>query len=54
MGLRLPEFDANNLTDGENQVVDIAVEGKEPIEAFSEYKETNKPSGAEASNINAS
>jgi acylphosphatase len=55
MGLRLPGFDANNLTDGENQVVDIAVEGKESqIEAFREYIEINRPSGAEVSNIKSS
>jgi acylphosphatase len=29
MGLRLPGFDANNFTDGKNQVVDIVIEGKE-------------------------
>ena len=55
MGLRLPGFDANSLTDGENQVVDIAVEGKESqIEAFREYVETNSPSGAEVSSISVS
>ena len=55
MGLRLPGFDASNLTDGKNQVVDIVVDGKESqIEAFKEYVETNRPSGAEVSNINVS
>lgn len=55
MGLRLPGFDANNLTDGENQVVDIEVEGKESrIVAFREHLETNRPSGAEVSNISVS
>jgi acylphosphatase len=55
MGLRLQGFDANNLTDGKNQVVDIAVDGKESqIEAFKKYVETNRPSGAEVSNIGVS
>lgn len=43
MGLRLPGFDASNLTDGKNQVVDIVIDGKEsPVEAFKEYAETKK------------
>lgn len=55
MGLRLPGFDASNLTDGKNQVVDIVVDGKESqIKAFKKYIETNRPSGAEVSNINVS
>ena len=55
MGLRLPGFDASNLTVGRNQVVDIVVDGKESqIEAFKEYIETNRPSGAEISNISVS
>ena len=55
MGLRLPGFDASNLTDGRNQVVDIVVDGKESqIEAFKKYIETNRPSGAEVSNISVS
>ena len=41
----LQGFDASNLTDGENQVVDIAIDGKESqVEAFKEYAETKKPS----------
>lgn len=55
MGLRLPGFDASNLTDGKNQVVDIAIDGKESqVEAFREYAETKKPSGAEISSITIS
>ena len=52
MGLHLPGFDASNLTDGKNQVVDIAIDGKESqVEAFKEYIKANKPSGAEVSSI---
>jgi len=41
----LQGFDANNLTDGNNQVVDIVIDGKESqVEAFKEYAETKKPS----------
>lgn len=55
MGLRLPGFDANNLTDGESQVVDIAIDGKESqIEAFKEFVQINRPSGAEVSSISVS
>jgi acylphosphatase len=55
MGLRLPGFDASNLTDGKNQVVDIVIDGKEsPVEAFKEYAKTKKLSGAEVSSINIS
>jgi len=55
MGLRLPGFDASNLTDGKNQVVDIVIDGKESqVEAFKEYIENNKPSGAEVTSINIS
>jgi len=55
MGLRLPGFDASNLTDGKNQVVDIVVEGKEiQIKAFKEFVENNKPINAKISNITAS
>ena len=55
MGLRLPGFDANNLTYGKNQVVDVAIDGKESqVEAFKEYIENNKPSGAEVSSITIS
>jgi acylphosphatase len=55
MGLRLLGFDASNLTVGRNQVVDIVVDGKESqIEAFKEYIETNRPSGAKVSHINVS
>ena len=51
-GLRLPGFDANNLTDGKNQIVDIVIEGKEhQFEKFREFVQTNKPSGARISNI---
>lgn len=52
MSLRLPGFDANNLTDGKNQVVDLVIEGKESqIEAFKGYTKANKPPGAEVSSI---
>jgi acylphosphatase len=55
MGLRLPGFDANNLTDGKNQVVDIVVEGKETqIKAFKEFVENNKPINAKVADITAS
>jgi acylphosphatase len=55
MGLRLPGFDANNLTDGKNQVADIVVEGKETqIKAFKEFVENNKPINSKVSNITAS
>ena len=55
MGLRLPGFDASNLTDGKNQVVDIVIDGKESqIEAFKEFVQTNRPSGAEVSSISLS
>jgi acylphosphatase len=55
MALRLPGFDASNLTDGKNQVVDIAIDGKgSQVEAFKEYIENNKPSGAEVSSITIS
>ena len=51
----LPGFDANNLTDGKNQVVDIVIDGKESqVEAFKEYAETKKRSGAEVSSITIS
>jgi len=52
MGLRLPGFDANNLTEGKDQVLDIVVEGKDSqIEAFRTFVETHKPSSAEVSGI---
>lgn len=55
MGLRIPGFDANNLMDGKNQVVDIVVEGKDnQIKMFKEFVETNKPSNAKVSDINTS
>jgi acylphosphatase len=55
MRLRLPGFDASNLTDGKNQVVDIAIDGMESqVGAFREYLENNKPSGAEVSSITIS
>lgn len=55
MGLRIPGFDANNLTDDKNQVVDIVVEGKEnQIKMFKEFVESNKPSNAKVSNITTS
>ncbi len=55
MSLRMPGFDANNLTDGKNQVVDIVVEGKEnQIKAFKEFVEKNKPSNAQVSDITIS
>jgi acylphosphatase len=55
MALRLPGFDASNLTDGKNQVVDIVIDGKESqVETFKEYAETKKPSGAEVTSIDIS
>ncbi len=55
MGPRLPGFDANNLIDGKNQIVDIVVEGKESqIDAFREFVENNKPADARVSDITAS
>jgi acylphosphatase len=55
MGLRLPGFDANNLTEGKDQVLDIVVEGKDSqIEAFRTFVETHKPSSAEVSCISVS
>ena len=52
MGFRLPGFDANNLTEGKDQVLDIVVEGKDSqIEAFRTFVEANQPSGAEVSDI---
>ncbi|MDM7911551.1 MAG: acylphosphatase, partial [Methanotrichaceae archaeon] len=55
MGLRIPGFDANNLTDDKNQVVDIVVEGKEnQIKMFKEFVGSNKPSNAKVSNITTS
>jgi hypothetical protein len=54
MGLRLPGFDANNMTDGKSQVVDILVEGKEnQVKMFKEFVEANMPSNAKVSSINA-
>ena len=54
-GLRLPGFDANNLTEGKDQVLDIVVEGKDSqIEAFRTFVETHKPSSAEVSGISVS
>ena len=50
MGLRLPGFDANNLTEGKDQVLDIVVEGKDSqIKAFRTFLETHKPTSAEVS-----
>ncbi|GAB6265789.1 MAG: hypothetical protein STSR0001_12350 [Methanothrix sp.] len=41
--------------DGKNQVVDIVIDGKESqVEAFKEYAETKKRSGAEVSSITIS
>ena len=55
MGLRLPGFDANNLTEGKDQVLDIVVEGKDSqINAFRTFVETHKPSSAEVSGISVS
>ena len=55
MGMRLPGFDANNLTEGKDQVLDIVVEGKDSqIEAFRTFVETHKPSSAEVSGISVS
>ncbi len=55
MGLRLPGFDANNFTDGKNQIVDVVVEGKEPqIAAFKKFIENNKPADAKISDITTS
>lgn len=52
MSLRLPGFDANNFTDGKNQIVDIAIEGKETqIAAFKKFVENNKPTNAKVSEI---
>jgi len=51
----LPGFDANNLTEDKIRVVDIVIDGKESqVEAFKEYAEAKKPSGAEISSINIS
>ncbi len=52
MSLRLPGFDANNFTDGKNQIVDVVVEGKEPqIAAFKKFIEDSRPAEAIVSGI---
>jgi acylphosphatase len=44
MGLRLSGFDANNLAKGNNQLVDVVVEGKDDqIKAYRTFVKTHKP-----------
>jgi acylphosphatase len=55
MGLRLPGFDANNLMEGNTQLVDVVVEGKDDrIKAYRTFVETSKPPNAVVSNITVS
>ena len=43
MSLRLNSFDASNLTDGKNQVVDILIEGEEnQIAAIKKFVKNNQ------------
>lgn len=52
MNLRLSGFDANNLAEGNNQFVDVVVEGKEDqIKAYRTFVETHKPPNSEVSDI---
>ena len=52
MSLHLSGFDANNLTEGNNQLVDVVVEGKDSqIKAYRTFVETHKPPNAEVSDI---
>jgi acylphosphatase len=52
MSLSLSGFDANNLAEGNNQFVDVVVEGKgDQIKAYRTFVETRKPPNAEVSDI---
>lgn len=52
MNLRLSGFDANNLAEDNNQLVDVAVESKDnQIKAYRTFVETHKPPNAEVSDI---
>lgn len=52
MSLRLSGFDANNLTEGNNQLIDVVVEGKDDqIKAYKTFVEIHRPPNSEVSDI---